>query len=76
MLAALAILAPASAQIHDHRDSAFGMDHAMLASPVPSDGAELGKAPEALTIHLQASCAAGGAVNANQHRRGHIADMG
>ena len=50
LLTAHAFAAPAGAQIHNHGDTGLGMDHAMLASSVPSDGAELDEAPDALTL--------------------------
>lgn len=43
-------LAPAAAQVYDHTTHIPGMNHAMLASSSPADGAILDQAPRALTL--------------------------
>ncbi|GIK49828.1 MAG: hypothetical protein BroJett013_25250 [Alphaproteobacteria bacterium] len=50
-LTAAAITAPALAQqVHDHNTHLPGMDHSMLASSSPADGAVLAIAPQRLVL--------------------------
>lgn len=48
-----ALATPAGAQVYDHSTHLPGMNHGMLASSDPSDGAVLDQAPQALTLNFQ-----------------------
>ena len=52
-LSTAALTAPAAAQIYDHNTHLPGMDHGMLASSDPADGAVLDQAPQVLTLNFQ-----------------------